>query len=50
MKIIEQFQGVTFRSLAGLAIVTIIVVAAAPKLIHIGVAVLGIVADALGGK
>lgn len=50
MKILESFQGVTLKSLLGLALVTIVVVAAAPKLIHVFTSVLGVVGDALGGK
>ncbi len=50
MKLIESLQGVSVRSLAGLVIVTIIVVAAAPKLIDIAMGVLGVVGHALGAK
>ena len=50
MKIIESLQGVTLKSLAGLVLVTIVVVAAAPKLISMVCDVLGVVAHGLGAK
>lgn len=50
MNFSETFKGVTVKSLAGLTVAAIVVVAAGPKLIHGIQAGLGVVADLLGGK
>lgn len=50
MNFSETFKGVTVKSAAGLVVAAIVVVAAAPKLIHWVTAILGTVSDALGGK
>jgi hypothetical protein len=50
MNFSETFKNVTVKNTTGLVIAAIVVVAAAPKLIHWVIAILGTVSDALGGK
>lgn len=50
MNFSETFKGVTVKSASGLIVAAIVVVAAAPRLIHWAQAILGTVSDALSGK
>ena len=48
MQIVEQLKGANVKSIMGLVLVTIVVVAAAPKLLGMVMGFLGVIGHALG--